>query len=62
LNGVIDGPGGLRIGGSGLVTLSGANTYEGPTFVSGNLAIASDASLAQAAPASRLMEEIPHFA
>jgi fibronectin-binding autotransporter adhesin len=50
LNGVLEvanlhGDGGLRVGRLGMVKLSGANTYLGPTIIEGRLGITSDASL-----------------
>ncbi|MHA3772605.1 autotransporter-associated beta strand repeat-containing protein [Verrucomicrobiota bacterium sgz303538] len=41
----VSGPGGLRISGPGVVKLQGNNTYSGPTFVQGTLAIDSDNAL-----------------
>ncbi|MEO8353244.1 MAG: autotransporter-associated beta strand repeat-containing protein, partial [Chthoniobacteraceae bacterium] len=45
LEGTVTGAGGLRITGSGTVTLASANFYLGPTVVEGDLAFSSDAAL-----------------
>ncbi|WP_185965165.1 autotransporter-associated beta strand repeat-containing protein [Glacieibacterium frigidum] len=55
LNGVISGPATLSKSGSGVMTLTGVNTYEGGTnAAAGTLSIGSDANLGQASGVLRL--------
>jgi len=49
LSGAISGTGGLQIDGSGTLTLGGANTYTGPTIVTGGTLVPGSASLASLA-------------
>ncbi|HEV7403502.1 MAG TPA: autotransporter-associated beta strand repeat-containing protein [Chthoniobacteraceae bacterium] len=45
LAGPISGPGGLQLQTTGTVQLVSGNTYAGPTFITGNVAIADDSAL-----------------